>query len=228
MKFGVVIFPGSNCDYDTYYVLKHMLKVETVFLFHKDTDLQNCDVIILPGGFSFGDYLRTGAIAKFSPIMKEINEFAKNGGYVMGICNGFQILCESELLPGVLTMNTSLRFQCYDVYVKVINNKSPFTSEYQFNEVLTMPIAHGEGNYFIDDDGLKALYDNDQIILKYCDQDGNITFDANPNGSVSNIAGICNKSKNVFGLMPHPERCSEQILGNTDGIRIFQSLLNNL
>lgn len=228
MKFGVVIFPGSNCDYDAFYVLKHILKVDTVFLFHKDTDLQNCDVVILPGGFSFGDYLRTGAIAKFSPIMKEVIKFALNGGYVLGICNGFQILCESELLPGVLMMNTTLKFQCFDVNLKVINNKTPFTNKYHQNEIVSMPIAHGEGNYFIDEDGLKSLYDNDQIILKYCDKEGNFSMDANPNGSVDNIAGICNKSKNVFGLMPHPERCSEQILGNTDGLRIFQSLLNNL
>lgn len=226
MKFGVLIFPGSNCDYDTYYLLKFVLKVETVFLFHKEHSLQNCDVVILPGGFSYGDYLRTGAIAKFSPIMREVIEFANKGGIVIGICNGFQILCESGLLPGVLSKNDSLKFECYNQYLKVINNNTLFTRKYSKDEIITMPIAHGEGNFIIDEDGLKELYDNNQIVLKYCDESGNITREANPNGSVDNIAGICNKQGNVFGLMPHPERCGEPILVNTDGIKIFESILN--
>lgn len=226
MKFGVVIFPGSNCDYDTYYFLKFVLGVETIFLFHKENSLQGADVIILPGGFSYGDYLRTGAIAKFSPIMKEVINFANKGGLVIGICNGFQILCESGLLPGALTKNNTLKFVCYSQNLKVVNNKTFFTNNYQMNEVISMPIAHGEGNYIIDNDGLKDLYDNDQIILKYCDEFGNITQESNPNGSIDNIAGICNKNGNVFGLMPHPERCGEPIFGNTDGIKIFESILN--
>lgn len=227
MKFGVVIFPGSNCDYDTYYLLKNILGVETEFLFHKENSIKNCETIILPGGFSYGDYLRSGAIARFSPIMNEIIKFASNGGIVVGICNGFQILCESGLLPGVLSKNTSLKFQCFNQTLKVINNKSRFTNLYNENEIITLPIAHGDGNYIIDADGLKKLYDNNQIILKYCDEYGNITEDSNPNGSIDNIAGICNKSGNVFGLMPHPERCGEEILGNIDGIRMFRSILNN-
>ncbi len=226
MKFGVVIFPGSNCDYDTYYFLKFVLRVETVFLFHKESSLKDCDVVILPGGFSYGDYLRTGAIAKFSPIMKEVVRFANNGGIVLGICNGFQILCESGLLPGVLSKNTSLKFECYNQNLKVINNNSIFTRKYSPDEVITMPIAHGEGNYIIDEEGLKELYDNNQVVLKYCDEFGNVDENSNPNGSVDNIAGICNKTGNVFGLMPHPERCSEEILGNTDGLKIFESILN--
>ncbi|MGB9665438.1 MAG: phosphoribosylformylglycinamidine synthase subunit PurQ [Ignavibacteria bacterium] len=228
MKFGVVIFPGSNCDYDTYYLLREILGVKTEFLFHKENSLNNCDVIILPGGFSYGDYLRSGAIARFSPIMKEVIKFAHEGGTVIGICNGFQILCESGLLPGVLSKNSSLKFQCFDQQLKIVNNKTRLTNLFQENEVVTFPIAHGEGNYIIDEDGLKELYDNNQIILKYCDKYGNINEESNPNGSMDNIAGICNKEGNVFGLMPHPERCGESILGNTDGIKIFKSILNYL
>ncbi len=227
MKFGVVIFPGSNCDYDAYYLLKYVLGVEVEFLFHKENDIRNSDVIILPGGFSYGDYLRTGAIAKFAPIMREVIRFVQDGGIVIGICNGFQILCESELLPGALTKNSDLKFICKEQSLKVINNNTIFTRLYENDEVITLPIAHGEGNYIIDDDGLKELYDNNQIILKYCDDSGNISPESNPNGSIDNIAGICNKEGNVFGLMPHPERCSESILGNTNGIKIFQSILNN-
>jgi len=227
MKFGVVIFPGSNCDYDSYYLLKNVLGVETEFLFHKESSLHQCDVIILPGGFSYGDYLRCGAIARFYQIMKEVIKFANNGGTVIGICNGFQILCESGLLPGVLSKNNSLKFQCFDQTLKIVNNKTRFTNLYQENEVVTFPIAHGEGNFIIDEDGLKELYDNNQIVLKYCDEYGNITEESNPNGSIDNIAGICNKEGNVFGLMPHPERCGEAILGNTNGIKIFKSILNN-
>lgn len=226
MKFGVVIFPGSNCDFDSFHVLKRVIGAETIFLFHKDTSCQNCDVVILPGGFSYGDYLRTGAIARFSPIMKEVIAFANKGGIVIGICNGFQILCESNLLPGVLTKNVNLRFRCFDTYLRVENNKTNFTNRFLHNETIKIPIAHGEGNYFADDDTLKSLEDNERILLKYCDRDGNITPEANPNGSIANIAGICNRNKNVFGLMPHPERCSESILGNTNGLKIFESVFN--
>lgn len=226
MKFGVVIFPGSNCDFDSFHVLKRVIGTETIFLFHKDTSLQNCDVVILPGGFSYGDYLRTGAIARFSPIMKEVIAFANKGGIVIGICNGFQILCESNLLPGVLTKNVNLRFRCFDTYLRIENNKTNFTNRFLHNETIKIPIAHGEGNYFADDDTLKSLEDSEQILLKYCDRDGNITHEANPNGSIANIAGICNRNKNVFGLMPHPERCSESILRNTDGLKIFESVFN--
>lgn len=226
MKFGVVIFPGSNCDFDSFHVLKRVIGAETIFLFHKDTSLLDCDVVILPGGFSYGDYLRTGAIARFSPIMKEVIAFANKGGIVIGICNGFQILCESNLLPGVLTKNVNLRFRCFDTYLRVENNKTNFTNRFLHNETIKIPIAHGEGNYFADDDTLKSLEDNERILLKYCDRDGNITPEANPNGSIANIAGICNRTKNVFGLMPHPERCSESILGNTNGLKIFESVFN--
>ncbi len=226
MKFGVVIFPGSNCDYDSFHVLKRILKAETVFLFHKDSSLQDCDAIILPGGFSYGDYLRTGSIARFTPIMKKVTEFAENGGIVMGICNGFQILCESNLLPGALIKNENLKFKCFDQYLRVKNNKTSFTNKFQLNEVVKFPIAHGEGCYFTDQETLNSLEENEQIILEYCDLDGNITSESNPNGSVANIAGICNKEKNVFGLMPHPERCSETILGYTDGLKVFESIFN--
>ncbi|MBU2585489.1 MAG: phosphoribosylformylglycinamidine synthase subunit PurQ [Bacteroidetes bacterium] len=226
MKFGVVIFPGANCDFDSFHVLKRVIGTETIFLFHKDTSLLDCDVVILPGGFSYGDYLRTGAIARFSPIMNEVIAFANKGGIVIGICNGFQILCESNLLPGVLTKNVNLRFRCFDTYLRVENNKTNFTNRFLHNETIKIPIAHGEGNYFADDDTLKSLEDNERILLKYCDRDGNITPEANPNGSIANIAGICNRTKNVFGLMPHPERCSESILGNTNGLKIFESVFN--
>lgn len=226
MKFGVVIFPGSNCDFDSFHVLKRVIGAETIFLFHKDTSLQNCNVVILPGGFSYGDYLRTGAISRFSPIMNEVIAFANKGGIVIGICNGFQILCESNLLPGVLTKNVNLRFRCFDTYLRVENNKTNFTNRFLHNETIKIPIAHGEGNYLADESTLKSLEDNERILLKYCDRDGNITPEANPNGSIANIAGICNRTKNVFGLMPHPERCSESILGNTNGLKIFESVFN--
>ncbi|MBM4174727.1 MAG: phosphoribosylformylglycinamidine synthase subunit PurQ [Ignavibacteria bacterium] len=227
MKFGVVIFPGSNCDYDSFHVLKRILKAETVFLFHKEDSLQNCDAIVLPGGFSYGDYLRTGSIARFTPIMQEVIAFAINGGIVIGICNGFQILCESNLLPGVLIKNENLRFKCFDTFLRVENNKTSFTKNFHSNEVVKFPIAHGDGCYFTEEETLVSLEKNEQILLKYCDRHGNITPDSNPNGSVANIAGICNEKKNVFGLMPHPERCSESILGSTDGIKIFESIFNN-
>ena len=225
MKFGVVIFPGSNCDIDMLYVLEKVMKQEVVKLWHKDTDLQEVDFIILPGGFSYGDYLRSGAIAKFSPIMKEVIGFANTGGYVMGICNGFQILTESGLLPGALLHNTSHKFICKNTYLKVINKNTIVTNKYE-DKAIKIPIAHGEGRYFADEISLKLLAENDQIIFKYSDKNGDITDDANPNGSLMNIAGICNKERNVFGMMPHPERASDGELNNEDGRLLFESILN--
>ena len=227
LKFGVVVFPGSNCDHDAYYALKKILNYETVFLWHKDNDLQNCDVIILPGGFSYGDYLRSGAIARFSPIMKSVMEFANKGGYVIGICNGFQVLLEAGLLPGVLMKNKSIKFVCKDVYLKIENYDTPFTSNIQ-SPILKIPVAHGEGNYYAGDDVLKMLEDNEQIIFKYITSRCEATEESNPNGSSNNIAGIVNKQRNILGMMPHPERCTDPVLGGTDGAKIFNSLINSL
>ena len=227
MKFGVVIFPGSNCDMDMVYVLETIMQQEVVKLWHKDTDLQEVDFIILPGGFSFGDYLRSGAIAKFSPIMNEIIGFANSGGYVLGICNGFQILTESGLLPGALSHNTSHKFICKNIYLKTITKNTLVTNSYGKNAI-KIPIAHGEGKYFADEPVLQSLIKNDQILFKYCDASGNVTDGANPNGSLMNIAGICNKDRNVFGMMPHPERASDQELSNKDGRGLFESILNKI
>jgi len=227
-KFGVVVFPGSNCDHDTYYVLRKILDLDVIFLWHKQVTLEDCNVIILPGGFSYGDYLRTGAISRFSPIMSEVIKFANNGGYVFGICNGFQILLEAGLLPGVMVKNESLNFVCKDIYLKIENEKSVFTSGINKDASLKIPIAHGEGNYFADKKTVAELEDNNQIVFKYCASNGSITQDANPNGSISNIAGIINKKGNVLGMMPHPERCSDSVLGKTDGSLIFNALVNNI
>ncbi|OFX68963.1 MAG: phosphoribosylformylglycinamidine synthase I [Bacteroidetes bacterium GWE2_29_8] len=227
MKFGVVIFPGSNCDHDIIYVLKNILQQEVVKLWHKDTDIQNCDFIFLPGGFSYGDYLRSGAIARFSPIMTEVIKFAESGGYLMGICNGFQILCESGLLDGALLHNDSQKFICKNIYLKTSTNSSLVTKSILPESILKIPIAHGEGRFFIDEKGYKSLVANDQILFKYCDEKGNIGNENNPNGSLDNIAGICNKSKNVFGMMPHPERAADSALENTDGIILFESILKH-
>ena len=227
-KFGVVVFPGSNCDHDTYYVLRKIIDVDVVFLWHKQTSLDGCDVLILPGGFSYGDYLRTGAISRFSPIMKEVIKFANKGGYVLGICNGFQILLEAGLLPGIMIRNESLNFVCKDIYLKVENKNTNYTRAINGNKVLKIPIAHGEGNYFTDEKTLKQLEDNQQIVFRYCLNNGSVTADANPNGSINNIAGIMNKKGNVLGMMPHPERCSDPVLGKTDGSLIFNSLVNNI
>lgn len=223
-KFGVVIFPGSNCDYDAYYVLKKIYDYEVHFLWHKETDLKGVDVVILPGGFSYGDYLRTGAIARFSPIMNSVIDFANKGGFVLGICNGFQILLEAGLLPGVLLKNNSLQFVSKDVYLTVENNDTVFTRESAKKEVLKVPVAHGEGNYFTDSDTLKSLIDNNQIVFKYCSPEGNVEEEFNPNGSLENIAGIINKGGNILGMMPHPERASDPVLGKTDGKLIFDSI----
>jgi len=224
MKFGVVTFPGSNCDYDAYSAVKHVLREGVEFLWHKSTDLLGCDVIILPGGFSYGDYLRSGAIAKFSPIMEKVIGFARSGGMVMGICNGFQILTESGLLPGALMRNSHLRFSCKYVYLRVENVSSPYTRECQGGDILKIPIAHNEGNFYHFDDDIQQLEDFGQVIFRYCDVEGNIVPEANPNGSINNIAGISNKEGNVLGLMPHPERAVENILGSADGLRIFESI----
>jgi phosphoribosylformylglycinamidine synthase I len=226
MKFGVIIFPGSNCDYDAYMAIKSVIKRDVEFLWHQDTSLHGCDCVILPGGFSYGDYLRTGAIARFSPIMQKVMEFANNGGMVVGICNGFQILLEAGLLPGAMLRNTSLRFICKFVNIKVENERSPFSNLCKREQVLKIPIAHTDGNYFIQEEGLKQLEENDQIIFRYCDEKGNVTPEANPNGSLESIAGICNQTENVLGMMPHPERASEIILGSEDGKYIFQSIVN--
>ena len=225
MKFGVVIFPGSNCDKDIIFAIQNTIGQQVVELWHKDQDLQNCDVIFLPGGFSYGDYLRSGAIAKFSPIMKEVINFAENGGYLIGICNGFQILTESGLLPGALLHNTNNKFICKNVYLKVNNHNSLITNQYN-GQAIKIPIAHGEGRFFADDITLEELEKNNQIIFKYCDKNGNVSDESNPNGSLANIAGICNKNKNVFGMMPHPERAADPILSNVDGVNLFKSILN--
>lgn len=228
MKFGVVIFPGSNCDHDMICALKNILHQEVTTLWHKSGDLQQCDFIILPGGFSYGDYLRSGAIARLSPIMKEVIRFAENGGYLMGICNGFQILCEAHLLPGALRHNTRRKFICRNTFVKSVSSSALPVMGYPAGSVLKIPIAHGEGCYYADDHTLRELEINDQILFKYCDGEGNITPASNPNGSLKNIAGICNKSRNVFGMMPHPERAADPVLGNTDGLAILESILKHL
>ena len=228
MKFGVVVFPGSNCDHDTYHVIRKVLGAEALYIWHKETSLQIFDAIILPGGFSYGDYLRAGAVARFSPVMNEIIKFAKKGGPVLGICNGFQILLESGLLPGALIPNDGMRFLCQTVYLKVANAATPFTQAYEPGQVLRMPIAHYSGNYFADDELLKRLQDEGRIAFQYCDADGNVTTEANPNGSRFNIAGITNEYKNVLGMMPHPERASETLLGSADGLKLFESLLEKV
>ena len=227
MKFGVVIFPGSNCDMDMTYVLESILEKEVVKLWHKDTDLQECDFIILPGGFSFGDYLRSGAIAKFSPIMKEIIGFANAGGFVMGICNGFQILCETGLLPGALLHNTNHKFICKNVHLKTISEDTILTNMIG-EKAIKIPIAHGEGRYLADEKAIEDLENNDQILFKYCNEKGEVNADSNPNGSIKNIAGVCNKDRNVFGMMPHPERASDIELKSTNGRKLFESILSKV
>ena len=224
MKVGVVTFPGSNCDRDMLYVSDQIFNLDTVSLWHKDTDIQGCDCIILPGGFSYGDYLRSGAIARFSPIMDEVIKFANSGGLVLGICNGFQILCETGLLPGVLLHNESRLFICENRYITPVSSDSGLTSELSEGKAFKIPVAHAEGNFFVDDEGLRELKDNDQILFKYCDENCDIVSQSNPNGSKENIAGIRNKAGNVFGMMPHPERACDPDLHNTDGKGFFESL----
>jgi len=225
MKFGVVTFPGSNCDYDTYHVLKDVMGFDTVQLWHKDRDLQQADFIFLPGGFSYGDYLRSGAVARFSPIMELVIEHANKGGHVMGICNGFQVLCESGLLPGVLMRNEHQKFICKNVFLKTATTNSLITGALQKDEVLKVPIAHAEGNFHASASVIEELESNDQVLFRYCDADGTVDEASNPNGSINNIAGITNSTRNVFGMMPHPERASESILGNEDGRKLFEGIL---
>lgn len=228
MKFGVVVFPGSNCDEDIVYVLKEIMGQETVKLWHKNTDLEGCTHIILPGGFSYGDYLRSGAIARFSPIMEKVTEHANKGGFVFGVCNGFQVLCESGLLPGALLHNNSRKFICKNIHIKAENNNTLVTSKVPANKALKIPIAHGEGKYYADAATIKQLNENGQVLFRYCDENGHVTEAANPNGATDNIAGICNATKNVFGMMPHPERASDKELGNEDGRFLFESILEKV
>src|SRR5947208_4166101 len=228
MNFAILQFPASNCDQDALHVLKNVLGHSAGFLWHKETSLGDTDAVIIPGGFSYGDYLRTGAIARFSPIMQAVQQFAANGGPVLGICNGFQILCEAGLLPGALIRNRSLQFRCEHIYLKTLTNDSPFTNRIPLDKPLKIPIAHGEGCYFADAETLNKLTANDQILWQYCDARGDVTEAANPNGSLGNIAGICNERRNVAGLMPHPERACETMLGSADGRLIFQSLIHTL
>jgi phosphoribosylformylglycinamidine synthase I len=228
MKFGVVMFPGSNCDHDTYHVISKVIGQPVDFIWHRQNNVGDCDAVILPGGFSYGDYLRTGAIARFSPVMGAIKEFASRGGIVMGICNGFQILCEAGLLPGALLRNENLRFICDHVHIRVEEADTPFTNRCQRGQVLSVPIAHGDGNYFCDAETLAELLRENRIIFRYSDSKGQLAADANPNGSLDNIAGICNRERNVLGMMPHPERASEQLLGSSDGRIIFYSLADTL
>ncbi len=225
MRFGVVIFPGSNCDYDTYYVLQDVLGQPTVFLWHKEPDLKGVDCVVLPGGFSYGDYLRSGAIARFSPIMQEIVAFAARGGLVLGICNGFQILLEVGLLEGAMLRNKNLKFLCQFVWVRVENNQTPFTCQARPGQVLKMPIAHFDGNYYAPPKMLQRLRANGRVVFRYCTAEGVVNEEANVNGSLDNIAGISNQRGNVVGLMPHPERAAERLLGSEDGRVIFESVI---
>ncbi len=226
MKFGVVQFPGSNCDQDPHWVLSQVARQPVTYLWHESQDLENCDAVIIPGGFSYGDYLRTGAIARFSPVMEAVRKFASGGGLVLGICNGFQILCESHLLPGALLRNAGLRYICKPAWVRVENANTPFTSACRPGEVLQIPIGHMEGNYFCDQPTLRQLREQERIVFRYCTPMGDVNASANPNGSLDNIAGICNKDGNVLGMMPHPERSSEALMGATDGLKIFESIVS--
>ena len=225
MKVGVIIFPGSNCDHDAYWAFSQVFGQPTTMLWHESHDLENVDVVIVPGGFAYGDYLRTGAIAKFSPVMESVRKFAAGGGLVMGICNGFQILTESGLLPGALLRNRGLKYICKPVQIRCETTDTPFTHLCEKNEVLTVPIGHMEGNYFCDEATLEQLRKQNRIVFRYCSADGKITDETNPNGSLDNIAGICNEGHNVLGMMPHPERASEPVMGMTDGVRILESVV---
>jgi phosphoribosylformylglycinamidine synthase I len=228
MKFAIVVLPGSNCDHDALHVTKDILGEEAELLWHKETELHGADCVIVPGGFAYGDYLRAGALAKFAPVMEPIRRHAADGGLVLGICNGFQVLTEAGLLPGALMRNEHLRFVSRDVWLRTEQTDTPFTSALARGQVLRVPIAHGEGNYFADDAMLDELEANGQVVFRYCDAEGRVTREANPNGSARNIAGICNRGRNVMGLMPHPERCSEALLGNTDGLAIFKSIVASM
>ncbi|MFT4111430.1 phosphoribosylformylglycinamidine synthase subunit PurQ [Silvibacterium sp.] len=228
MKIGVLVFPGSNCDHDTYHVISELAHQPVTFLWHDSSSLENCDAILVPGGFAYGDYLRTGAIARFSPVMQSVKKFAADGGLVLGICNGFQILCESGLLPGALMRNAGLKYICKQVYLRTETTETPFTHQLNKGDVVKIPIGHMEGNYFCDDATLAQLRDQDRVAFRYATPEGEITRDANPNGSLDNIAGILSEGRNVLGMMPHPDRSSEALLGSADGFRIFQSLVSSL
>jgi phosphoribosylformylglycinamidine synthase subunit PurQ / glutaminase len=228
MKFSIIVFPGSNCDHDAYHAAKHVLGQEAEFVWHKETDLKGADVVVLPGGFSHGDYLRTGAIARFSPVMTAVNDFAQSGGPVLGICNGFQILCEAGLLPGAMLRNRDLKFHCEHVCIRVEQTDTPFTSRAAEGQVLRIPIAHGEGNYYAEPQVVAALEASRRVIFRYCDAHGQATDAANPNGAVNGIAGICSERRNVVGLMPHPERACEPVLGSADGLVLFESVVTEL
>lgn len=228
MKFGIVVFPGSNCDHDAYHAVKHVVGAQAEFVWHKNTSLGDVDAVLLPGGFSYGDYLRSGAIARFSPVMQAVTRFAQDGGLVIGICNGFQTLCECGLLPGALLRNASLRFVCKPVGLRVERSDTHFTSACETGQVLSMPIAHGEGNYHADPETLDRLEADNRVVFRYCDEDGNVTAASNPNGSRRNIAGIINEGGNVMGMMPHPERHVESLLGSSDGLAIFRSMVGSL
>jgi phosphoribosylformylglycinamidine synthase I len=225
MKFGVVTFPGSNCDQDMIYILRDVMKQEVVHLWHKDSDLQGADMVVLPGGFSFGDYLRSGAISRFSPIMTEVISHANKGGYVLGICNGFQILTESGLLDGALLHNNNQKFICKNVHLKAISSSAAISAGLNRDEAFKIPIAHGEGRYHASSEVIESLEQNDQVLFKYCNENGVVNLESNPNGSLHNIAGISNKEKNVFGMMPHPERASDDVLSNSEGKNFFESIL---
>ena len=228
MKFAVVVFPGSNCDHDAYHVAKDVLGQDAEMVWHKETSLAGADVVVLPGGFAHGDYLRTGAIARFSPIMREVKAFAATGGSVLGICNGFQVLLEAGLLPGAMLRNRSLQYQCEHVFVKVEETDTPFTAACRPGQILRIPIAHGEGNYYAEPDVVERLEKNRQVIFRYTTADGQVTSEANPNGSLNNIAGLCNERRNVVGLMPHPERACELSIGSSDGLILFESVVKAL
>jgi phosphoribosylformylglycinamidine synthase len=228
MKFAVIVFPGSNCDHDAYHAAKHVLGQDAEFVWHKETSLKGADVVILPGGFSYGDYLRTGAIAQFSPVMTAVREFAMQGGPLLGICNGFQVLCEAKLLPGALLRNRDLKFHCEHIRVRVEQTDTPFTMRATRGQVLKLPIAHGEGNYFADPATLEQLESSGRVVFRYCDAEGRLAEEANPNGSLNAIAGICNQTRNIVGLMPHPERACESPLGSSDGLVLFDSVVASL
>jgi phosphoribosylformylglycinamidine synthase I len=228
LKFGVVVFPGSNCDQDTYYVLKDVFGQETFYLWHKDHKLKDADCVVLPGGFSYGDYLRSGAIARYSPLMQELQEFAHTGGLVLGICNGFQVLLELKLLPGAMLRNKDLKFLCEHVHLKIENDQTPFSRKGKKNQLLRIPIAHFDGNYYAPPETIQEIIKNDQIVFRYSDAGGHITQEADVNGSCENIAGLINKNGNILGMMPHPERASELLLGSEDGRVIFESVIYHL
>ena len=228
MKFAVVVFPGSNCDHDAYHAARHVLGQDAAFVWHKDTSLEGADAVILPGGFAHGDYLRTGAIARFSPIMHEVRRFAGAGGPVLGICNGFQVLLEAGLLPGAMLRNRSVRFQCEHVFVKVEQTDTPFTSGCSQGQLLRIPIAHGEGNYYAEPEVVERLEKNRQVIFRYVNAAGAVTSDANPNGSVNSIAGLCSEKRNIVGLMPHPERACELAVGSADGLVLLESVVKSI